>query len=87
MLKKYSEAEKYAKEALSFLPPQPLLYSNLAPALLFQGKYAEAENIYRQYKDELKDTFLDDFMQFSEAGVIPKEREADVEKIKKTLNE
>ena len=42
---------------------------------------------YRQYKGELKDSFLNDFKQFAEAGVIPKEREADVEKIKKMLNE
>jgi hypothetical protein len=47
----------------------------------------EAEKIYRQYKDELKDSFLDDFKQFAEAGVIPKERDADVERIKKMLGE
>ena len=66
---------------------QHWIATNLAAALLFQGKYAEAEKIYRQYKDELKDSFLDDFKQFAEAGVIPKEREADVERIKKMLGE
>jgi hypothetical protein len=35
----------------------------------------------------LKDSFLDDFKQFAEAGVISPECEADVEKIKKLLNE
>ena len=53
--------------------------------LLFQGRYKEAEQIYQQYKDELKDSILDDFNQFAEAGVIPKKYEADVEKIKKIL--
>ena len=66
---------------------QHWIASNLAAALLFQGKYAEAEKIYRQYKDEQKDSFLDDFKQFAEAGVIPKEYEVDVEKIKKILME
>ena len=66
---------------------QHWIAANLAHALLFQGKYAEAEKIYREYKSELKDSFLDDFRQFAEAGVIPKEREADVERIKRMLNE
>lgn len=52
-----------------------------------KGKTTEAEQIYRQYKTELKDSFLDDFKQFAEAGVIPKECEADVEKIKRMLEE
>ena len=83
--KQYSEAEKYAREGLAIDSTKHFIYSNLAAALLFQGKYDEAEKIYRQYKDELKDSFLDDFRQFAEAGIIPKEREADVEKIKKML--
>ena len=63
------------------------IYTNLAAALLFQGKHTEAEKIYRQYKSELSDSFLDDFKQFAEAGVIPPECEADVEKIKQLLSE
>ena len=86
-LKKFIEAEQYALEGLAVDSTQHWIQSNLAAALLFQGKYAEAEKIYRQYKDELKDSFLDDFKQFAEAGVIPKEYEADVEKIKKILME
>lgn len=42
---------------------------------------------YRKYKDELKDDLLDDFKQYAEAGVIPPEYEADVEKIKRLLEE
>ncbi|MBR1447373.1 MAG: tetratricopeptide repeat protein [Prevotella sp.] len=86
-LKKYAEAEQYAREALAIDSSSYVIYTNLAAAQLFQGKYNEAEKIYRQYKTELKDNFLDDFKQFAEAGVIPKEREADVEKIKQLLNE
>lgn len=66
---------------------QHWIASNLAAALLFQGKYEDAEAIYRQYKDELKECFLDDFNRFAEAGVIPEERQEDVERIKAMLNE
>jgi predicted Zn-dependent protease len=86
-MKQFQEAEEYAREARAIDSTQYILYTNLAAALLFQGKYGEAEVIYRQYKDELKDGFLDDFNQFAEAGVIPKEREEDVERIKKILEE
>ena len=81
------QSEQYAREALSLDAMKHSIASNLAAALLLQGKYAEAEAIYRQYKDELKDSFLGDFEEFEEAGVIPEERKADVERIKKMLNE
>ena len=83
--KQYAEAEQYAREGLAVDSTQHWIAANLASALLFQGRYKEAEQIYRQYKDELKDSILDDFNQFAEAGVIPKKYEADVEKIKKIL--
>ena len=87
LMKQYVEAERYARKGLVVDSTQHWIATNLAAALLFQGKYIEAETIYCQYKNELKDSFLDDFKQFAEAGVIPKEYEADVEKIKKMLNE
>ena len=83
--KQYVEAEIYSKEALEVDSTKHVVYSNLAAALLFQGKYQEAEKIYRQYKSELKEGFLSDFEEFSKAGVIPKNREEDVEKIKQLL--
>ena len=83
--KQYVEAEIYSKEALEVDSTKHVVYGNLAAALLFQGKYQEAEKIYRQYKSELKEGFLSDFEEFSKAGVIPKNREEDVEKIKQLL--
>ena len=83
--KQYVEAEIYSKEALEVDSTKHVAYSNLAAALLFQGKYQEAEKIYRQYKSEMKEDFLSDFEDFSKAGVIPKNREEDVEKIKQLL--
>ena len=86
-LRKDSEAEQLAREGLALDSTQHRITSNLAATLLLQGRYTEAEPIYRQYKDELKDSFLDDIKQFKAAGVIPKEREEDVEKIKRMLEE
>jgi predicted Zn-dependent protease len=86
-MKQYAEAEQLAREGLKTDSTKHWIASNLAAALLFQGKYTEAETVYRQYKSELRDSFLDDFKQFAEAGVIPKEYEADMEKIKKLLSE
>ena len=83
--KQYVEAEIYSKEALEVDSTKHVVYGNLAAALFFQGKYQEAEKIYRQYKSELKEGFLSDFEEFSKAGVIPKNREEDVEKIKQLL--
>ena len=86
-MKQYAESEQCAREGLIIDSTKTFIYSNLAAALLFQGKYAEAEKIYREYKSELKESFLNDFRQLAEAGVIPKECEADVERIKRMLNE
>jgi len=85
-VKQFLKSESYAREGLTVDSTQHFIYSNLASALLFQGKYKDAEKIYQQYEDELKDAFLDDFKQFAEAGVIPKKIEKDVEKIKQLLN-
>ena len=86
-LQQFAEAEANAQEGLKADSTQHWIASNLAAALLFQGKYAKAEAIYRHYKDELRDGFLDDFKEFAEAGVIPEERKEDVERIKQMLNE
>ena len=80
------KAEQYAREALSIAPTQHWIYTNLASSLLFQGKYAEAEAIC-QYKDELKDSFLQDLTDFEAAGVITEKRKADVERIRIILTE
>ncbi len=86
-MSKYAEAELYIRKALEIDNSEVLMYSNLATALLFQGKYEQAEQIYRQYKEELKDAFMSDFEAFEKANVIPKEYYEDVEKIKQILNE
>ena len=87
LMKQYAKSERYARQALSLDESQHWIYTNLAAALLFQGKTEEAETICRQYKEELKEGLLDDFKAYAEAGVIPKKYERDVERIKQMLNE
>lgn len=87
ILGKFQEGEVYANEAINVDSTMLMAYTNFAAALLFQGKFEQAEKIYRQYKDELKDEFLADFEEYTKQGVIPKERENDVERIKQILSE
>ena len=84
---KFEEGEQYSLEALRADSSNYYIYTNLAAALLLQGKVGEAEKIYRQYKDELKDGFLSDFDELDRFGVIPEARKADVERIKAMLLE
>lgn len=74
-------------EALQIDSTNNIAYTNLATALLFQGKIEDAEKIYRQYKSEFKDSFLSDFAEYERLQVISKEYMADVEKIKAMLQE
>lgn len=87
LLGKFKEGEKYSLEAIKVDPSRKYVYTNLAPALLFQGKVKEAEELYRKYKADFKDSFIDDFAEFERLGVIPEERKVDVKQIKAMLNE
>ena len=80
------EAERYAREGAKYDSTHHTIYTNLAASLLLQGRYAEAEEIYLRYKEELKEDFLSDFEDFYRRGIIPPEREDDVERIKKLLS-
>ena len=85
LLGKFKEGELYALEALKVDSTKHLACTNLAASLLFQGKTAEAEKLYRQFKSEFKDGFLEDFAEYERLGVIPEERKEDVERIKAML--
>ena len=82
----FEEAERYACEGAKYDSTHHTIYTNLAASLLLQGRYAEAEEIYLRYKEELKEDFLSDFEDFYQRGIIPPEREDDVERIKKLLS-
>ena len=87
LLGKFIEGEQYSLDAIKVDSTQHMAYTNLAAALLFQGKVEDAENLYRQYKAEFKESFLDDFSEFERLNVIPEERKKDVERIKAMLKE
>ena len=82
----FEEAERYAREGSKYDFTHHAIYTNLAASLLLQGRYAEAEEKYLRYKEELKEDFLSDFEDFYRRGIIPPEREDDVERIKKLLS-
>lgn len=80
-------AERYARQAAGIDPADHLPYTNIAEALLVQGRYAEAEELFVRYKDELKDSFLSDFDILAETGAMPESHKCEVEKIKRLLSE
>lgn len=83
----FKVGELCAREALNMDSTKDAVYAELAASLLFQSKTKEAEKFYFKFKYELKDVFLDDFAEYERLKIIPKECEADVEKIKKMLFE
>ena len=87
LLGKFNEGEQYSLEAIKVDSTLHMAYTNLAAALLFQGKVEKAENLYRLYQAEFKDGFLDDFAEFERLNVIPEDRKKDVERIKAMLKE
>ena len=86
-LGKYAEAEQSARDALKLDGSKTPVYVNLAAALLFQGQYAKAEKIYTQYKEELRDAFLQSLDAFEAEGAVPKKYKSDVERVRKILSE
>ena len=85
--KQFAQAEKISKEAIKKDTTNHIAYNYLAAANLLLGRYNDAEKIYIRYKSELKELFLITFEAFADVDIIPTERIADVEKIKKILNE
>jgi hypothetical protein len=90
--REYALSEQTARQALASDNSQIWIKVNLAHALLFQNRVAEAETIYKElsqtvYQDNETYTLsiLEDLDALEKAGVIPEERKADVERIRKQL--
>ncbi|MDR1601177.1 MAG: tetratricopeptide repeat protein [Tannerella sp.] len=88
----YPLSEQSARKGLDADPSQVWIKTNLAHALLFQSRFAEAETIYQELSQTIyknNETFtqalLDDFDALEKAGAIPEERKQDVEKIRTML--
>lgn len=87
LLKKYSEAENFAHKALKIDSTFHIAYTNLAASLLLQGRYEEAKSIYVKIRGQYKNGLISDIEELFSQKAIPKERNADVEKIIHLLNE
>ena len=85
LMKDFGKAIDLAQKGLAVDGTRKFIQANLAAAYLFSGEMALAEEIYTRYKAELHDVFLDDLQQFSELGIIPKERLDDVRHIRQLL--
>lgn len=92
--KKFAEVEADIREAIALQTDNKYLMTNLAPALLLQGKQKAAIAEYQKWKDKpfeevglttYKAAFLDDLNAFEKAGIIPKNRLGDVAEIRKLL--
>ena len=81
----YAQAEEYSREVLKW-SDDINIYTNLAAAILLQGRFEEAKQIYLTYKDDLRDAFLNDFQTLKDNNAIPEHLYGDVEKIIKLLN-
>ncbi|MFN0201672.1 MAG: tetratricopeptide repeat protein, partial [Bacteroidia bacterium] len=85
--KEFSAAEQSAKAGLAKDNSEVWINTNLALALLYQGKWEEAKNIYTKLKDQphgkgrYKAVFLKDLKELEKAGIKHK----DVEKARKLL--
>ncbi|MEL6943231.1 MAG: tetratricopeptide repeat protein, partial [Bacteroidota bacterium] len=86
--KQFKAAETSAEKALDLSKETEWVNTNLALALLYQGKYKEAEAIYLRLKDKeygeatYRETFLKDLEELEAAGVTHK----DVKKVRRLLD-
>lgn len=87
LMQEWDKAAQYAREGIATDGSKLFIQANLAAALLFMGNVDEAKAIYSEYKNTLRDTFIDDLNQFAVLGIIPKAREADVQAIRQLLNQ
>jgi thioredoxin-like negative regulator of GroEL len=87
--KQFAEAEQSARHGLALDASQEWINTNLASALLFQGKWEAAKAIYMLLKDKpfnnatFKQAFLEDLEAFEKVGIT----HADVTKIRALLKE
>jgi len=86
--RQFAEAEAAAQRGLQWNPGAEWIHSNLATALLFQGKFEKAKEIYLKYDGQKlngwqpwKQVFLHDFRLLERAGIT----HPDVDAIRKLL--
>ena len=87
LVKDFAKAADYARKGLAIDESRLFIQANLAASLLFMGQTEQAKEIYKKYRKELRETFLDDFKQFEELGVIPAEARESVKSIIQLINQ
>ena len=91
LTKEFEQSEQYVRKALQLDSSNVTSKSNLAHALLFQNRYSEAEEIYKELSQPNAETgrapslLLSDLDELEQSGVIPEERKEDVAKIREIL--
>ncbi|MEM6802812.1 MAG: tetratricopeptide repeat protein, partial [Bacteroidota bacterium] len=89
--KEFEESEQAARKSLELKPESTGVISNLTAALLLQGKYGEAEKLYKKWSKEAwtddryetyGDVFLADLKELEVAGIY----HSDMEKVYKLLD-
>jgi WD40 repeat protein len=92
--KEFASAEKMLRHGIAIDSSHKILYTNLPPSILFQGRFEDAKAEYLRLKDlpldvsdfaTYEEAFWDDFNSFENAECIPPERMPDVEAIKALL--
>jgi Tfp pilus assembly protein PilF len=94
-VKEYVLSEQSARKGLAIDHTQTWIKTNLAAALLFQGKYEDAKKVYLELAliKERSDgktnaaVCLEDLDDYENAGAILVNRKTDVLKIKQLLNQ
>jgi len=93
----FEGAEKAIRRGEELDPELRFLYTNLAPALLFQGELEQGKAVYMEYMDKpydasrnlpyYRDVFLKDIAVFERENIIPESANAALKEIKNTLSE
>jgi tetratricopeptide (TPR) repeat protein len=92
----YKECETNILVGIDLHPENKYLYTNLAPALLLQGKYKSAKRAYKKYAKKpfddsvgfplFADAFLDDFDILEKFDHLTVQQKNDIGKIRKILD-
>jgi WD40 repeat protein len=93
----FEGAEKAIRRGEELDPDLRFLYTNLAPALLFQGEFERGKAMYMEYMDKpydasrnlpfYRDVFLKDIAVFEREEIIPDSAKPALEEIRTTLSE
>ena len=82
-VKDFNGAIEYAQKGLETDSSLHWINTNLALGYLFNKQFTESDKIYVKYRDELKLSFLQDFLALENAGMLPRKEEDVTIKIKK----